>query len=96
MHLRRTVHCHRQSTRASLARVNNELTILTYTITTITIITIIITIIIIIITKFSYCVDYTRSYKPSELYFLVIFLSILLWLSNNTEYVLLYKVKWQH
>jgi len=47
-----------------------------------------------LLASFVTVVDYSSSYEPTGLSFFV-FLSIWLWLSNNTQNVLFYKVEWQ-
>ena len=47
-----------------------------------------------LLASFIAAVDNSSSYEPRGLSFL--YLSVLLWLSNNTQNVVFYKVKWQH
>ena len=51
-----------------------------------------------LIASFVTAVDNSSSCEPTAVQqdLFLYFLSILLWLSNNTQYVLFYKVKWQH
>jgi len=48
----------------------------------------------VLLASFVTAVDYSSCYEPVGLSFLL-FLSIWLWLSNNTQNILFYKVEWQ-